>query len=294
MDPRLIPDDPDPATEFEVESRLLDALLDAGHLTPEQARRARRHLGPRATLAQALERTPLVDPLAYSRLRQRVVEQVATEIVERQRSSDLVVPPAMVGAPEDGVSVLSFEAIPVELPPLIDASLVNGRTPMPEPDPNRPLGVPDPPPPLTDDVLPVHEPLDEAQIWPAPVGEPIDLQDDEGIPLLVEMNAWLGEAVFGGASAIQLVVAERAAALRYFDRSGLCTDRRRLDASMAHKVMVRWKVMARVAPWKAGPLLGSFAVAVHDFRRTIVLRAEAPPPPGALWLNAMTLFVRRA
>lgn len=293
MDPRLIPDEPDPATEFEVELRLLDALLAGGHLTPEQARRARRHLGPRARLDQALERTPLVDPLTYSRLRRDIVQQVAGEIVEQLRASNLMVPPPTVAQTEDGVPVLSFEAIPVDLPPLIDASLVNGRTPMPQPDPNRVLGVPSPPPPMTDAVLPPFDPLDDAQVWPAPVGDDVDLQEDEGIPLLVEMNAWLGEAIFGGSGAMQLVLAERAALLRYFDRSGLCTDRRRLDANMGHKVMARWKVMARVAPWKAGPLLGSFGVRVHDFRRLIVLRTEPPPPPDALWTQAITLFVRR-
>lgn len=293
MDPRLIPDEPDPANEFEVEVRLLEALLAAGHVTPEQARRARRHLGPRATLAQALERTPLVDPLTYARLRRDIVVRSAAEIVERLRSSDLVVPPPMMAAPEEGYTVLSFESVPADLPPLIDESLINGRTPMPEPDPNRVLGVPEPPPLLTDEVLPAFEPFDEAQAWPPPVGEAVDLQDDEGIPLLVEMNAWLGEAVFGGAAAMQLAVAERSAMLRYFDRSGVCTDRRRLDASMGNKVAARWKVMARVSPWRAGPLVGSFGVRLQEFRRVIVLRAEPPPPAGAIWQQAVTLFMRR-
>ena len=293
MDPRLIPDEPDPANEFAVETRLLEALLAAGHVTPEQARRARRHLGPKASLSQALERTPLVDPLIYVRLRREIVERVATEIVDRLRSSDMVVLPPTVGAPEDGCSVLSFEAMPADLPPLIDVSLVNGRTPMPEPDPNRVLGVPEPPPLLTDDVLPEFEPLDRACVWPPALGEPVDLQEDEGIPLLVEMNAWLGEAVFGGATAMQLVVAERSAVLRLFDPSGLCVARRRLDAAIGHKAAARWKVMARVSPWKAGPLVGSFAVRFNEFQRLIVLRVEPPPPPGAAWEHAVMLFVRR-
>jgi hypothetical protein len=228
------------------DQKVLGWLLGAGRITAPQAKRLEAELDRGTPLDAALTRVPVAGPHELAEARERLG-------IEAEPGPSPTMPPTRptpvvpgLRRDDDGVAVLD---------------LAGGDTEFPEPV--RPDGQPsgaaipvrrppeDPAPLLDPESLPA-ESLDvagaAAQAGALPPAA-FDLDQDEGIPLLVHLHGLIRQAIMADMAAVQLAFTRRQGAWAEYDHGGTRQNVLPLEGTTGEKMAARLKVMARLSPW---------------------------------------------
>ncbi|MBX3730698.1 MAG: hypothetical protein KF858_16100 [Candidatus Sumerlaeia bacterium] len=238
------------------DQKVLGWLLGAGRITAAQARRLEAELDRGTPLDVAICRVPIADPYDLDDARGLLgieAAPVASPVPAPARPSAVV--PGL-RRDDDGVAVLDLAEDDAEFPEPVrpDGRPSSAAVPV-----RRPAE--DPAPLLDSETLPA-EALDLSAATQAGELPPaaFDLDQDDGIPLLVHLHGLIRQAIMADMAAVQLAFTRQQGAWAEYDHLGARQNVLPLEGTTGEKMAARLKVMARLSPWLRAGKLATMAV----------------------------------
>ncbi|MDX2176616.1 MAG: hypothetical protein SF028_09095 [Candidatus Sumerlaeia bacterium] len=230
----------------------LERLLAAGHLTAAQARRVKAAMARGTSLVEALQSTPLVEPLHFHR--------AAAEAAAEQDARD-----AAEWRPE-----------PIDGP--IEPGSGLGREHFHDMPPHRHTAEAEPHLPATAEELAtrIQHPADPAPYRRGAPAPALHLGDHEGIPLVRELHGLIQEVIEHEGIALELDTRDqRAGVARIFNAAGRLAARRLLDRTRTAKMAHHFLVRARLPAWSGKPIESSLDVSLDAVEYRVLIHSEA-------------------
>jgi hypothetical protein len=166
-----------------------------------------------------------------------------------------------------------------EVPRVLDANLELEEETVPPP----------PPAPARNKLRPAGKPAE----YDPPGGriQSYDLGNDEGIPLIGKVNAFLREAVEEECGGLEFDIEPGKSVVHYFDSKSEETQVKELDGDTAQKYVNRLKVMARLEPWRRQQAQKGKCLLTCSGRNLQMLVDQEPGPEGH---ELITLYLLKA
>lgn len=253
------------------DERLLAILADQGSLTPSQRARVERLMAAGKSLVEAIQATPVLDPLDLVRAHD-ALRRASSGVIEKVPVSQLYADALNAIGPneshdEDGVHVYELEgwegtaaaanAVVAESPELATALAAAV-------------------PPSADGITQDSQPSIKSWLAaspPAGHGIAYDLAQDEGIGLVRRVNRLISMVLDRNRAAFQIAWDDRRGGVAYYDTGGSRVEETAEEADLADKMASHLKVLARISPWRADEQEGWFRVTRQGRRHAVLVRS---------------------
>lgn len=231
------------------DQRLLSVLFEQSYITPAQKSRLERAINAGRPLIEALQTTPVIDPLDLIKARD-FLRRSSAMVPKIDSSPDVQKFAATTSndenttgsftRDEDGVQVVDWEELDFRRTPLPLGAKANAQRPAVK----------------STDIEPgADEKLEHLAEWlattkPFTGGLVHDLAADDGIGLVKCMNKIILNALESNRQAFQIAWSKEAAFIAEYDASGQQVVQREEDQQLVEKIAAHLKVLARISPWK--------------------------------------------